>query len=215
MYRDVFLQTPRRNTQCLAADEAREVLERSGLSSMELHQIWQLSNVATEGELTLPEFVCAMHLAARRRQGFAIPDELPLELAAMVQHQSVDAASDFNGGLARSDRVASDLSNADGSWAMSPDELQNYRALFVGLRSRVDDKAGIDDVRDLFESSGLPQEDLAHIWQLSDVDMDNLLTFGEFACAVHLLARRRTGAQLPPALPAELARLVMEGCLVE
>ena len=64
----------------LAAAEA-EVLQRSGLSSEDLAQIWSLSDVDYDGQLVLCEFACAMVLTTRCREGAAVPEELPSALS--------------------------------------------------------------------------------------------------------------------------------------
>ena len=60
------------------------MLQRSGLSSEALAQIWALSDVDYDGQLALEEFACAMALTTRCREGAEVPEELPAALSSLV-----------------------------------------------------------------------------------------------------------------------------------
>merc|ERR1719215_1937853 len=94
------------------------------------------------------------------------------------------------------------------SWAVRADELQGYRGIFEELDARGVGRLEFHEVRAVFDRSALSQEDLSHIWRLSDADEDGFLTLGEFSCALHLLQRRRQGATLPLHRPPELSQLL-------
>lgn len=64
----------------IGPEVAREVLESSQLPVEDLSYIWDLADTQDNGQLTLGEFVCAMTLVARRRQGLPLPPQLPPEL---------------------------------------------------------------------------------------------------------------------------------------
>ncbi|KAF8652401.1 hypothetical protein AX16_004429 [Volvariella volvacea WC 439] len=49
--------------------------------------------------------------------------------------------------------------------------------------------------------SRLSEDDLTHIWKLADRDQDGCLTLEEFTVAVHLMAKRLGGVELPPISP--------------
>eukprot|EP00928_Gymnodinium_smaydae_P056799 TRINITY_DN4011_c1_g2_i2.p1 TRINITY_DN4011_c1_g2~~TRINITY_DN4011_c1_g2_i2.p1 ORF type:complete len:1447 (-),score=257.41 TRINITY_DN4011_c1_g2_i2:82-4422(-) len=196
-YRSIFAANALRQSDLMAPDEARELLARSQLPSDELSHVWRICDVNEDGALSFPEFACAMHLVALRRQGGALPSELPAELME-------------SSGLRSSAGNAAAFSSNQSIWRIGEDELRKTRALFDSIVGS-DGKVGVDAGKEVFERSGLPQEDLAHIWQLSDVDNDTALSFDEFACAMHLLARRRQGAPLPPELPYELAETMRGG----
>lgn len=92
-----------------------------------------------------------------------------------------------------------------------PAHTARYRTLFDGLDARGSGRLGPEDVREVLERSGVEPADLAAILQMSDADQDGQLTEGEFACAIHLVSRRRGGARLPHELPPELRRLAAIG----
>jgi len=64
----------------LPPEKAREILETSQLPFSDLSSIWRLSDADGDGQLSCVEFICAMALAAQRRQGLHLPPELPPEL---------------------------------------------------------------------------------------------------------------------------------------
>jgi len=91
-------------------------------------------------------------------------------------------------------------------WQPSAEELARFYQLFEQL-----ERAGFvsaTSAREVLESSGLPVDDLAKIWDLSDSGDDGQLDLGEFLCAMTLSARRREGHELPEALPQELDQVL-------
>lgn len=195
-YLEIFEGTERVERGFLSAEEGRELLERSGLPHEDLGHIWSLADVDGDGRLSPQEFACAMHLVSRRRSGASLPPALPPELTASV---------------ARAAGMAPPLADAGASLAPTTEELQRYRTLFDGLDARGSGRLGPEDVREVLERSGVEPADLAAILQMSDADQDGQLTEGEFACAIHLVSRRRGGARLPHELPPELRRLAAIG----
>lgn len=187
-YQVLFESAEREDPGHLGPAEARELLARSELPQAELLHIWRLSDRDGDDRLSLGEFACAMHLACRRRQGVSLPESLPPELESLAAMAAAVSA----------------LPPEPPAWAISPEQLGRYWALFDGLERRDSDFLAADEVKELLERSGLPREELAEIWFLADVDNDRRLAFCEFACAMHLAAGRRQGRELPRELPPEL-----------
>lgn len=71
-------------TGFMGPESGREILEESGLPVEDLQHIWKLSDVNGAGQLAPHEFVFAMALAARRRQGATMPSMLPQALVDSV-----------------------------------------------------------------------------------------------------------------------------------
>lgn len=61
-----------------------------------------------------------------------------------------------------------------------------------------------NQAKTLLVQTGLQQQQLANIWQLSDYDNDGKLSLEEFILAMHLCDYAKTGNTLPSVLPAEL-----------
>lgn len=57
----------------MSADEAKELFERSGLATDVLQQVWYIADHDSDGQLSWPEFVLAMHLIRRALAGQAMP----------------------------------------------------------------------------------------------------------------------------------------------
>lgn len=191
----------------LEPNEAREILDRSELPHAELSQIWNLSDLDGDGQLRFGEFLCAMHLAERRRKGGELPSRLP---DALLQVATEDLPNklempvpppDFEPPVTESFNTVAAESSSDPTVS----ELEQYKNIFEGL----DLSEGLAAAEaKVLERSGLSSNDLAQIWSLSDVDYDGQLALCEFACAMVLTTRRRSGLPVPEELPSALARLV-------
>lgn len=184
-YKALFEVLEKRVPGFVQLDEGRAVLERSSLPNEELWHIWRLADASADSKLNLAEFVCAMHLVCCRRQGFALPSELPAVLRAVLE----DAAF---------------ATPTKSVWHLGDSQLKRYWELFNAVERRSASVLGPDEAKELLERSQLPNSELSFIWQMSDADQDGQLTFLEFACAMHLAVQRRQGAELPAQLPPEL-----------
>jgi hypothetical protein len=69
-----------KRTGFLTANEARQVLNQTGLGHSVLAKIWTLADVDKDGRLSQDEFAIAMHLVEKARKGLTIPVTLPPEL---------------------------------------------------------------------------------------------------------------------------------------
>lgn len=96
-------------------------------------------------------------------------------------------------------------SQATGSdWLISQQEKASYDNLFNGV-----DKSGRgfitgDQAVRFFSDSGLPEDVLAGIWDLADINSEGQLSKDEFAVAMYLIRQQRKGDQLPTTLPPSL-----------
>jgi len=176
----------------IGPDAGREMLERSGLPTQELSHIWRLSDIDGDGRLARSEFICAMVLAMRRKQGFVLPLALPSKLEDLVSTPTHTASTPAG----------------DAVWDVTTEEVERYHATFRSIDVAGTGAIGPDEGRQVLESSQLPLEELEYIWELSDVSANGFLSLGEFICAMALVARRRQGLQLPPSLPPELEKVL-------
>jgi len=84
-YASVFLQNDLDQDGFVDAAEAKELLERSGLSNDDLCEIWQLADRDQDGKLNFREFIVAMHLVTCfKKRGKLIPVKLPYELEKVL-----------------------------------------------------------------------------------------------------------------------------------
>lgn len=92
-----------------------------------------------------------------------------------------------------------------GDWLISPQEKAHFDTIFATI-----DKAGFGQINGeqavtFFTNAQLPEETLAQIWDLADIDSDGQLSKEEFAVAMYLVRQQRTKKEpvpqvLPPAL---------------
>ncbi|KAI9284890.1 hypothetical protein BC943DRAFT_324935 [Umbelopsis sp. AD052] len=89
-------------------------------------------------------------------------------------------------------------------WAVTTEERERYREIFKAWDS---DKKGFlpgDTAKEIFSQSGLAQNVLMQIWNLSDPNNQGKLNADEFAVAMHLIYRKINGYDVPTSLPEEL-----------
>eukprot|EP01066_Platyproteum_vivax_P016870 Platyproteum_vivax@DN7244_c0_g1_i5.p1 len=79
-YLNVYSNTDVAGLGYLAPSDVRRIMEKSGLPSNVLRQIWDMSDKNNDGRLSEREFVVAMHLASRAKKGVPLPEELPASL---------------------------------------------------------------------------------------------------------------------------------------
>lgn len=96
-------------------------------------------------------------------------------------------------------------SQATGSdWLISPQEKASYDNLFKGVDTTGRGFITGDQAVRFFSDSGLPEDVLAGIWDLADINSEGQLSKDEFAVAMYLIRQQRKGDQLPTTLPPSL-----------
>lgn len=88
-------------------------------------------------------------------------------------------------------------------WHFDSIDKNSYAPSFFQLGPR-DGKASGTEIKPVLMQSGLPTDQLAHIWRLADFDNDGYMDLDEFSIAMHLIKAVQNGAQLPEKLPATL-----------
>ena len=169
----------------VSQQQAKPLFDRAGLAPQALAQVWQLADADKDGMLSQAEFRCAMHLATLAVQGEPLPRQLPPELARTA---GVGAAA------------------ASSMGTITDAERAQSRSLYVA--NTEPGAAGMSGslAHSVLSRSQLPNDDLAHIWELSDTDADGMLDLHEFGIAMHLVLRRTAGEPLPDELPASLLK---------
>ncbi|CAH8592466.1 unnamed protein product [Schistosoma turkestanicum] len=93
-------------------------------------------------------------------------------------------------------------------WSISPEEHSKNLRVFAALDTDADGLVSGPEVRDVLMQSGLPQDILAHIWELVDIQNTGLLNSEQFTVAMHLateqLSAGLSNRTLPNVLPAAL-----------
>eukprot|EP01128_Nolandella_sp_AFSM9_P004852 TRINITY_DN2269_c0_g1_i1.p1 TRINITY_DN2269_c0_g1~~TRINITY_DN2269_c0_g1_i1.p1 ORF type:complete len:844 (+),score=222.56 TRINITY_DN2269_c0_g1_i1:117-2534(+) len=187
----MFATAPKMNPNAMNGTEARNFLLKSNLNQASLSQIW---NLATQGGDSLgPESFCiAMHLCHCSLAGTPLPATLPPSLA-------MSARGGAAGGM------------SSDPWAVTPENQAKYRQYFAQANP-VNGQLGAVAAKNLFMQSQLGQDDLAKIWNLSDMNKDGQLDEREFIVAMHLVDLRRLKNQpIPQQLPPQVLQSIGGG----
>ncbi|KAI8638865.1 hypothetical protein BD408DRAFT_422384 [Parasitella parasitica] len=89
-------------------------------------------------------------------------------------------------------------------WDVSAQEKQQFDAYFDKIDSNKTEAIQGKEAVEFFKNSRLPETDLAHVWDLADIQQKGALSRDEFAVAMHLIHKRLAGEQLPQILPKTL-----------
>lgn len=219
----------------LPGEQAKSIFERAGLPNEVLGRIWNLADTEQRGALQCTEFVIAMHLLASFKAGAlrTLPNVLPAGLyeaaarRAPSRQSSAQVVSAIprqfsgqnNGGV----RVASPLGRSAYSappppqqqfaqttgdaWAINPTDKGKFDTIYATLDKQNKGFITGDEAVPFFSESRLPEETLAQIWDLSDINSAGHLTRDEFAVAMYLIRQqrgRKDGGSLPDTLPPNL-----------
>lgn len=97
------------------------------------------------------------------------------------------------------------------NWLVSPQEKAKYDQFFDSIDTGKTGFLDGEQAVKFFNDSGLSEDALASIWDLSDVRSEGRLNREEFAVAMYLIRQQRSGAPLPAFLPAALIPPSMRG----
>lgn len=184
----------------LAGSTVKPYLMSSKLPVESLTRIWDLSDIDQDGALNLKEFIVCCQLIAKAKQGYILPVVLPPELSNfktdILTNRSISRNSSIPSGSPYSN--INDFSTIQ--WIVTNEEKTESDELFVKLDKDNDGFVGGLDVKDTLLESGLPQEILAHIWNLCDMKETGKLNSEQFALARYFIKLKQTGGELPPKL---------------
>ncbi|KAF9886649.1 hypothetical protein FE257_011289 [Aspergillus nanangensis] len=215
----------------ISGEAAKQIFERARLPNEILGRIWNLADTKQRGVLDATEFIIAMHLLTSYRLGSmrGIPQTLPPGLYDAAARRGPARASvgsrtaldvppvpaipqQFTGPQRTQSPInrqqfGSPLSaqSTGGEWLISPHDKTNFDSIFTTIDTTKAGKINGDQAVTFFLNAQLPEETLAQIWDLADIDADGQLTKDEFAVAMYLVRLQRSGKdQLPQTLPPAL-----------
>ncbi|KAG4302442.1 hypothetical protein PCK1_001278 [Pneumocystis canis] len=213
----------------IKGSRAKSIFVRTCLPNEILGQIWNLVDVQQRGALNITEFTVAMHLIHSLINGSlkTLPSILPPGIFNMAAGKVHDNNSSYrrvtdNSNLKdpsnnssqkyhkyqhthnQSDVFSQFNTNLSRNWdIIKPEEKSQYIDLFNSINKANEDYVVGNEVVSFFLSSKLPEETLAHIWDLADIDKSGKLNREEFIIAMHLIHRKLAGVDLPVSLPQE------------
>ncbi|GLB15193.1 hypothetical protein AtubIFM61612_005006 [Aspergillus tubingensis] len=215
----------------LPGETAKQIFERARLPNEILGRIWNLADRRQQGALDATEFVIAMHLLTSYKSGAmrGIPQTLPPALYdAAARRGSLRSSVGSRQGLevppvpaipkqfTGPQRTQSPINRqpfgsplsaqaTGGDWLISPQEKVMFDNIFATVDTAKAGSISGDQAVAFFLGAQLPEETLAQIWDLADIDADGQLTKDEFAVAMYLVRLTRSGKEaLPQTLPPAL-----------
>lgn len=212
----------------LPGEQARSIFERSALPNEVLGRIWNLADTEQKGSLQVNEFVIAMHLLASFKVGAlrALPNILPAGLYEAAARRPPSRQSSGAGAMSAiprqfsgAPRAGSPLSRpafapppqqfpqasgSAGDWAITPADKAKFDNIYNGLDRTNRGFITGDEAVPFFSESKLPEEALAQIWDLADINSAGHLTRDEFAVAMYLIRQQRGKRDGRESLPATL-----------
>lgn len=212
---------------------AKQIFERARLPNEVLGRIWNLADTKQRGALDATDFIIAMHLLTSFKSGAlrGIPQTLPPGLYEAAARRgsgrgSFGARADvppvpsipkqFTGPQRTSTPMSPNhtgraafggplSAQSTGDWLITPQEKAHFDGIFQTVDTA---KVGLitgDQAVAFFMKAQLPEEVLAQIWDLADIDADGQLNRDEFAVAMYLVRLQRSGKEpLPQVLPPAL-----------
>ncbi|KAL1867209.1 hypothetical protein Plec18167_008750 [Paecilomyces lecythidis] len=214
----------------LSGEAAKQIFERARLPNEVLGRIWNLADTRQRGALDATEFIVAMHLLTSYKTGVmrGIPSTLPPGLFEAAARRGVRTSTgsrqgsdippvpaipkQFTGPQRTQSPInrqlyASPLSaqSTGPDWLITPQEKAHYDNIFTTVDTAKLGAISGDQAVAFFTNAQLPEEVLAQIWDLADIDSDGQLTPDEFAVAMHLVRGQRARKEpLPQVLPPAL-----------
>jgi len=87
-YDQLFNKLDTMGNQYITGEQSMDFFLKSGLSTPDLAQIWELADMSKIGRLTREEFYIAMHLIRQKKSGMTLPTTLPACLVPPSLRQS-------------------------------------------------------------------------------------------------------------------------------
>ncbi|KAI1460972.1 hypothetical protein F4805DRAFT_454420 [Annulohypoxylon moriforme] len=233
-YATVFEKQSLQPGGILPGDQAKNIFEKSGLPNEVLGRIWQLADTEQRGALVQTEFVIAMHLLSSMKSGAlrGLPNILPAALYEAATRRvpaprqsptttgpPISAIPRQLSGQAQV-RTTSPLGRpplgppppgvppqvTGGDWLVTPAEKSRFDQLYTELDKTNKGFITGEEAVPFLSRSGLPEDALAQIWDLADINSEGRLNRDTFAVAMYLIRQQRTRRDipLPTALPPGL-----------
>jgi epidermal growth factor receptor substrate 15 len=185
----------------LSGEKVKAFLMSSQLPLEMLGKIWHLSDLDKDGSLDADEFAIAMKLITLVQKGETVPLALPPSMVPSTKAARLGLAPS----VSMVTRSPSPIHGAAGSdWVVPPEVKAKYDTYFLGIDKDRDGIVNGEEARPLFVSSNLPQNILAKIWHLCDIDNNGKLNQEQFALAMYLISERVKGRELPTALTPQM-----------
>lgn len=226
-FSQLFIKTVGSPNGELSGNKAREIFLKAKLPTSTLGHVWSLVDKDNLGKLDQGAFVIAMHLIQGLLSGSIsrLPPFLPEYIWTSVKSHDVKSPTNDvrnvlyssvssnqtairhpPSSLPSNPSVQSRGSTSDSSndWVITPAMKQQHDAIFDSLDKLKSGRLNPNDVASYLMTSNLSQQDLATIWDLSDIQNTGIFTKLEFSIALFLVNKRINGETLPNIVPKSL-----------
>lgn len=217
----------------LSGETAKQIFERAKLPNDVLGRIWNLADREQKGHLGLTEFIIAMHLLASYKNGSmrALPQILPSGLYEAAARRGV--ARQVTGSRPTSDGFPPSAvpkqftgtgypaqaspaarpqqppfqqpTSTGDQWAVSPQDKAQFDRIYATVDTQNRGYITGEQAVGFFSNSRLPEDALAQIWDLADINSEGQLNRDEFAVAMHLIKQQRSKGDGRDVLPQSLS----------
>jgi epidermal growth factor receptor substrate 15 len=203
----------------LPGDQAKNIFLKARLPISILEQIWNLVDQQASGQLTRPQFIVAMHLIQcfMNKSLSVLPTVLSEQLWKVAQSASPAIPSPRTQTQQQSPQqqlpsqpasspppAASSPTTNLNTWVMSNQQKKQYGAIFDTLDIEHQSFITSSAVANFLMTSKLPNQILANIWELANLDQSDNFTKQEFSIAMYLVQKKLAGYELPEETPIEL-----------
>lgn len=226
-FSQLFIKTVGSPNGELSGNKAREIFMKAKLPTSTLGHVWSLVDKDNLGKLDQGAFVIAMHLIQGLLNGSIsqLPPFLPEYIWTSVKSHDVKSPTNDvrnvlyssvssnqtairhpPSSLPSNPSVQSRGSTSDSSndWIITPAMKKQHDAVFDSLDKLKSGRLNPNDVASYLMTSNLSQQDLATIWDLSDIQNTGIFTKLEFSIALFLVNKRINGETLPNIVPKSL-----------
>ncbi|KAI1506620.1 hypothetical protein F5X99DRAFT_364972 [Biscogniauxia marginata] len=240
-YAGLFERQNLQNGTMLPGDQAKSIFEKSGLPNEMLGRIWQLADTEQRGALVVTEFVIAMHLLTSVKTGAlrGLPNILPAALyeaatrrgsssrqsptatgppiPAIPRQLSGSAQPRTNSPLGRPpmspQATGVPPQTTGGDWLITPADKSRFDQFYADLDKTNKGFITGEEAVPFLSQSSLPEDVLAQIWDLADINSEGRLTKDTFAVAMYLIRQQRSRRDLPllTSLPPNLVPPSLRG----
>jgi len=184
----------------VSGKEGAPFLRRSELSDKTLEKIWEVADSQAAGVLGPREFAIAMRLVAHAQNAVNAqkrnnPNTPVVDPEIKIGNiKNVTSLPNFK------DIVKPVMFPS----AFSSEDILKYDQLFLSADTNKDGFVDGVEAKVYFSKANIPQDKLARIWELSELDGDSRLNYAEFRLAMHLIYWSLKKEELPTQLPAGL-----------
>jgi epidermal growth factor receptor substrate 15 len=205
VYGQLFRQADTDGVGVVTGETAVKFFEKTRLDSRILGEIWQIADRENRGFLTPAGFGIVLRLIGHAQAGREPTPQMALQQGPIPRFDGFFQTPTPTGAPVVAPIQAQGTGGPSRIPPLTPEKVAQYTALFERQPLQGNMLPG-DQATQIFNKSGLANDVLGRIWELSDTEQRGALVLTEFVIAMHLLTSMKTGVLrvLPNVLPSAL-----------